>query len=45
MVATVTSYNNATPGSGTALNQCAVTYNTFAQLSGIRKGDKYINVP
>ena len=33
MVATVTSYNNATPGSGTALNQCALTYNSFAQLT------------
>lgn len=32
MVATLTSYNNATPGSGTALNQCALTYNSFAQL-------------
>jgi len=33
MVATVTSYDNATPGSGTALNQCALTYNSFAQLT------------
>ena len=32
MVATVTSYDNATPGSGTALNQCAMTYNAFGQL-------------
>jgi RHS repeat-associated protein len=32
MVETVTSYNNATPGSGTALNQVALTYNTFSQL-------------
>jgi RHS repeat-associated protein len=33
MVATVTSVDNATPGSGTALNQCALTYNSFAQLT------------
>jgi RHS repeat-associated protein len=33
MAATITSYNNATPGSGAAVNQCALTYNTFAQLS------------
>jgi YD repeat-containing protein len=33
MVATVTSYDNATPGSGTALNQCALTYNSFSQLT------------
>jgi RHS repeat-associated protein len=33
MVATVTSFDNATPGSGTALNQCALTYNSFAQLT------------
>jgi RHS repeat-associated protein len=33
MPATVTSYDNAAPGSGTALNQCAMTYNSFAQLT------------
>jgi len=33
MPATVTSHNNATPGTGTALNQCALTYNTFSQLA------------
>lgn len=33
MVATVSSYDNATPGSGTALNQCALTYNSFSQLT------------
>jgi RHS repeat-associated protein len=33
MVATVTSYNNATPGSGTVLNQVQLTYNTFSQLT------------
>ncbi|HZL36201.1 MAG TPA: hypothetical protein VFC78_12865, partial [Tepidisphaeraceae bacterium] len=32
MVKTITSYNNATPGSGTALNQVQLDYNTFAQL-------------
>jgi len=32
MPATVTSYNNATPGSGTAVNEVAFTYNTFSQL-------------
>jgi RHS repeat-associated protein len=33
LVASVTSYDNATPGSGTALNQCALTYNAFVQLT------------
>ena len=32
MVQTVTSYNNATVGSGTVLNQMQLTYNTFNQL-------------
>jgi YD repeat-containing protein len=32
MAQTITSYNNATPGSGTVLNQVALTYNTFSQL-------------
>ena len=29
----ITSYNNATPGSGTALDQAEFTYNTFSQLT------------
>ncbi|HVS71952.1 MAG TPA: hypothetical protein VHQ47_11910 [Phycisphaerae bacterium] len=33
MLATLTSYDNATPGSGTALNQIAFTYNNFSQLT------------
>jgi hypothetical protein len=33
MVQTVTSYNNATPGSGTVVNQVQLTYNTFSQLA------------
>ena len=32
MIASVTSYDNATPGSGTVLNQCALSYNGFRQL-------------
>jgi YD repeat-containing protein len=32
MVQTVTSYNNATPGSGTVLNKVELTYNSFSQL-------------
>jgi RHS repeat-associated protein len=32
MVQSVTSYNNPTPGSGTILNQCSMTYNSFSQL-------------
>ena len=32
MVATISSFDNATPGSGTILNQCALTYNGFRQL-------------
>ena len=32
LIDTLTSYNNATPGSGTALNQISYTYNTFSQL-------------
>jgi len=33
MPSTITSFDNATPGSGTALNQCALTYNSFSQLT------------
>jgi hypothetical protein len=33
MVATISSFDNATPGSGTVLNQCALTYNAFRQLT------------
>jgi hypothetical protein len=33
MLATVTSTDSPTPGSGTILNQCALTYNPFAQLT------------
>jgi YD repeat-containing protein len=32
VVQTLTSYDNATPGSGTVLNQVQLTYNTFSQL-------------
>jgi RHS repeat-associated protein len=33
MVQTVTSFDTATPGSGTVLNQCAMTYNALSQLT------------
>jgi RHS repeat-associated protein len=33
MVQSVTSLDNATPGGGTVLNQCALTYNGFGQLT------------
>jgi len=32
MVQSVTSYDNATPGFGSVLNQCYLTYNDFGQL-------------
>ena len=32
MIATLTNYDDPTPGSGTALNQVSLAYNTFAQL-------------
>ncbi len=33
MVNLITSADNATPGAGTILNQCALTFNSFAQLA------------
>ena len=33
MVQTISSYDSATPGSGTVLNQIQLTYNTFSQLT------------